>query len=300
MGFVINLKAETGLVDRSENTTRFYKDIKDFETFDREDEVKWFTLMKEGTPEERKYAREYIINCNQRLVVAAAKNYATTDTLTDYINEANFGLMEAVDKFDITRGTKFASYAMWFILRAINTYKYDTSQTIRRSNYQKTFHVLSKARNKFMQENERIPTDDELLEIVNNVYGKDIKDKNDLLDIHTSSIDVDTDDDDNISTFGDITDYNRVSASYNDYEEESSNEYNSELVDSLLEVLKPRERQIIKMRFGLYEDNGLRREYEINEIAEKIGITSERVRQLESSALQQLREEYGSRISSIL
>ena len=299
MGFVINLKAETGLVDRSENTTRFYKDIKDFETFDREDEIKWFTLLKEGTPEERKHAREYIINCNQRLVIAAAKNYATTDTLTDYINEANFGLMEAIDKFDITRGTKFASYAMWFILRAINTYKYDTAQTIRKTNYSKTFHVLSKARNKFMQENERIPTEDELLDIVNNVYGKDIKDKNDLLDIYTASIDVDTDDDDT-SAFGDITDYNRASASYNDYEEESSNEYNSALVDSLLEILKPRERQIIKMRFGLYEDNGLRREYEISEIAEKIGITSERVRQLENEALKQLREEYGSRISNLL
>lgn len=299
MGFVINLKADTGLVDRSENTTRFYKDIKDFETFDREDEVKWFTLMKEGTPEERKHAREYIINCNQRLVVAAAKNYANTENLTDYINEANFGLMEAVDKFDVSRGTKFASYAMWFILRAINIYKYDTSQAIKKTNYSKTFHVISKARNKFMQENERNPSDDELLEIVNEVYGKDIKDKNDLLDTRMASIDVETDDDDTL-VFGDITDFNRASASYNEYEEESTNDYNSALVDSLLEILKPREREIIKMRFGLYEDNGLRREYELNEIAEKIGLTPERVRQLEASALQQLREEYGSRLSSIL
>ena len=299
MGFVINLKADTGLVDRSENTTRFYKDIKDFETFDREDEVKWFTLMKEGTPEERKHAREYIINCNQRLVVAAAKNYANTENLTDYINEANFGLMEAVDKFDVSRGTKFASYAMWFILRAINIYKYDTSQAIKKTNYSKTFHVISKARNKFMQENERNPSDDELLEIVNEMYGKDIKDKNDLLDTRMASIDVETDDDDTL-VFGDITDFNRASASYNEYEEESTNDYNSALVDSLLEILKPREREIIKMRFGLYEDNGLRREYELNEIAEKIGLTPERVRQLEASALQQLREEYGSRLSSIL
>ena len=150
-----------------------------------------------------------------------------------------------------------------------------------------------------MQENERNPSDDELLEIVNEVYGKDIKDKNDLLDTHMASIDVETDDDDTL-VFGDITDFNRASASYNEYEEESTNDYNSALVDSLLEILKPREREIIKMRFGLYEDNGLRREYELNEIAEKIGLTPERVRQLEASALQQLREEYGSRLSSIL
>ena len=98
MGFVINLKADTGLVDRSENTTRFYKDIKRFQPFTREEEVKWFTILKEGTPSERKHAREYIINCNQRLVIAAAKNYANTNNLTDYINEANFGLIKAVDK----------------------------------------------------------------------------------------------------------------------------------------------------------------------------------------------------------
>jgi RNA polymerase primary sigma factor len=299
MGFVINLKADTGLVDRSENTTRFYKDIKDFETFDREDEIKWFTLMKEGTPEEKKHARDHIINCNQRLVVAAAKNYATTENLTDYINEANFGLMEAVDKFDPTRGTKFASYAMWFILRAINIYKYDVSQPIKKTNYSKTFHVISKARNKFMQDNERTPSDDELLEIVNDVYGKDIKDKNDLLDTYMTSIDTEMDDEETTS-YGDITDYNRASASYNEYEVESSGDYNSKLVDSLLEILKPREREIIKMRFGLYDDNGLRREYELNEIAEKIGITPERVRQLEISALKQLRAEYGSRINDIL
>lgn len=298
MGFVINLKADTGLVDRSENTTRFYKDIKDFETFDREDEVKWFTLMKEGTPEERKRAREHIINCNQRLVVAAAKNYATTENLTDYINEANFGLIEAVEKFDVTRGTKFASYAMWFILRAINIYKYDVSQPIKKSNYSKTFHVISKAKNKFMQSNEREPNEEELLDIINKVYGKDIKDKNDLLDIRTPSIDIESDDDD--AMFGDVIDYNKASASYNDYEKTTSDDYNSALVDSLLDILKPREKEIIKMRFGLYEDNGLRREYELNEIAEKIGLTPERVRQLEISALKQLREEYGNRINGLL
>lgn len=299
MAFVINLKAETGLVDRSENTTRFYKDIKDFETFTREDEVKWFTLMKEGTTKEKKMAREHIINCNQRLVVAAAKNYATTETLTDYINEANFGLMEAVDKFDISRGTKFASYAMWFILRAINAYKYGISQPIKKTNYSKTFHVISKARNKFMQENERVPTDDELFDIVNEVYCKDIKDKNDLLDTYMTSIDTDMDDEDNTS-FGDITDYNRASASYNEYEAKSTDDYNSKLVDSLLEILKPREKEIIKMRFGLCDDNGLKREYEISEIADKIGITTERVRQLEASALEELRKEYGNRINDIL
>lgn len=299
MAYIINLKADNGIVGRSENTTRFYKDIKDFETFTKEDEVKWFTLLKDGTPKEKEFARDYIIKCNQRLVIAAAKSYANTDNLTDYINEANFGLMEAVDKFDVTRGVKFVSYAMWFILRAINTYKYDTLQVVKKTNYSKTFHVLSKAENKFIQENERNPSDEELLEIVNEVYGKGIKDKSDVIKTNFESID-DIPLEDETNKVKSVFDFNRASASKNDYEKKETDEYNASLVESLLSILKPRERDIIKMKFGLYDDNGLRREYEIKEIAEKIGITSERVRQLEASALKQLKEEYGSRMSDIL
>ena len=317
MPLVINLKAETGLVDRSENTTRFYKDIKNYKPFDKDEEIEWFTKLKEAkdnmkrlekSVDRKSYVRacrdyekirEHIILCNQRLIIAAAKNYSTTGTLTDYIDEINFGLIEAIDKYDVSKGVKFASYAMWYIIRAINTYKYGDEEMVQKSNLYKTFHVMSKAKNKFMQENEREPTTDELLEILNDVYGKDIKDKNDLLDLNYASIDVDsTDDDDNYSG-GDMVNYNRTSASYNDYEKTETNEFNTKLISSLLTVLNPREKQIIQMRFGLYDDNGLHREYELNEIASVIGLTSERVRQLELEAMKTLREEYARRISEL-
>ena len=317
MGFVINLKAETGLVDRSENTTRFYKDIKNYKPFDKDEEIEWFTKLKEAKENMKRLeksldresyvkacrdyekVREFIILSNQRLIIAAAKNYSTTDTLTDYIDEINFGLIEAIDKYDVSKGVKFASYAMWYIIRAINTYKYGDAEMVQKSNLYKTFHVMSKAKNKFMQENEREPSTDELLEILNSVYGKDIKDKNDLLDLNYASIDVDASDDDDNYSGGDIVNYNRASASYNDYEKTETNEFNSKLISSLLTVLSPREQQIIKMRFGLYEDNGLHREYELNEIAEILGLTSERVRQLELGAMKTLREEYEKRLSEL-
>lgn len=316
MGFVINLKAETGLVDRSANTTRFYKDIKDYKPFDKEEEVKWFTKLKEAKENLKKVEksidresymrayrdynkiREHIALCNQRLVIAAAKNYSTTDTLTDYINEINFGLMEAIDKYDVSKGVKFASYAMWYIIRSINTFRYGDSEMVKKSNLYKTFHVISKAKNKFMQEFEREPTIDELLDIMNKDYGKDIKDKYDLLDLNYASIDVETDDEDTFA-FGDVTEFNRASAAYNGYEKEETNDFNSKLISSLLTILSPREKQIIQMRFGLYDDNGLHREYELSEIAEIIGITSERVRQLEASAMKALRSEYEKRIKGL-
>ena len=108
MGLVINLKADTGLVDRSENTTRFLKDVKDFPTLTREEEIEWFTKYKHGTKEEKEIARDYIMLCNQRMIIAAAKKWAKTDTLMDYVNEANFGLNEAIEKFDPSKKTLYA------------------------------------------------------------------------------------------------------------------------------------------------------------------------------------------------
>lgn len=298
MGLIINLKADTGLVDRSENTTRFLKDIKDYPTFTRQDEVKWFTILHNGTEEERKHAKEYIMLCNQRMAVAAAKKWATTDTLMDYVNEANFGLSEAIDSFDETVGTKFASYAMWYILRAINNYNNGDNQLVKKTNQSKTFHVIAKATNEFLQANERMPTSDELLEIINTKYNKDIKDKNDLLTFHYTKIDVDEQNSEETTYVGDVADYNRVSASYNDYVTEENNEFNRAVVGSLLSKLSPRKQEIIKMRFGLYEDNGLKREYEREEIGQKLGLTSERVRQLEIEAMKEMKEEYLKKIKT--
>lgn len=314
MGYIINLKADTGLVDRSENTTRFYRDIKDYRPFDIEEEKRWFTKLKlakeriktidkqdnanyQKAVNEYDKIRDYIVLCNQRLVISAARNYSSTDTLTDYIDEINFGLLEAVDKFDVDRGVRFNSYAMWYVKRAINAFKYGDFEMVKKTNLYKTFHVMAKAKNKFMQENEREPSDDELLDILNNDYKKNIKNKHDLLDINYSSIDYEAQDGDENANSGDVAYYNRMSASYNNYETTEIHEFNTKLTSSLLSVLPKRERQIIEMRFGLYGDKTLRREYEIGEISEIIGLTSERVRQLELHALKTLKEEYKNRIN---
>ena len=288
MSLVINLKADTGLVDRSENTTRFLKDVKDFPTLTREEEIEWFTKYKHGTKEEKEIARDYIMLCNQRMIIM------------DYVNEANFGLLEAMDRFDTTHNVKFASYAMWFIKRAINKYICGDLQVVKRPNYSKTFHVLSKATNDFLQKNERTPSPDELFEIVTVKYGKDIKDKNDILDLKVSYVDESANDEDESPNYGDVAAYNRASASYNEYEEKEEEEFNKKVVSSLLSKLSPRKQQIIKMRFGMYEgDNGLRREYEREEIGQIIGLTSERVRQLELEAMDEMKAEYLRKVKKL-
>lgn len=185
MSLVINLKADTGLVLRSDNTTRFYKDIKKFDVMTREEENEWFTMFidakkkietaKEAgdhaTVEEMtnfaQQIKDLIVNSNLRLCVAAAKNWASTDTLMDYVNEATRGLMLAVDKFDPARGVKFASYAMWFIKREIEVYHHGTAPIVHRTNNAKTWSLVSKTASDFTQKNERPPSQEELFELVN-------------------------------------------------------------------------------------------------------------------------------------
>jgi RNA polymerase primary sigma factor len=302
MPLIINLKSDTNIVDRSENTVRFYDDIKKYPILTKEEEEKWFRILSDGTEEEKKKAREYIWLCNQRLAISAAKKWANTDNLTDYINEANIGLAEAIDKFDITKGTKFCTYAMWFIKRAINNYNNDISPIVRKTNLSKTFHVVSRVTNEFIQNNERNPTSDELKEQINKKYkAKDIKDKNDLLGIHIARMDdVGGDADDSNANFTDLMDYNRISSSVNEYEVVSSDEYNKNLIDNLLKILAPREQKLIKMRFGLIEINGIKREFELSEVAEELSLTTERVRQLEAEVLKKLRKAYGNMISDLV
>jgi len=318
MALVVNLKqTDTGLVCRSENTKRFYNDIRKYDVPDKEEEIKMFAefakyrnLLNEAKENHdleaiKRYepkmikARGLIIAANQRLCVAAAKNWATTDTLMDYVNEANIGLAEAVDKFDHTRGFKFASYAMWYVKRAIEEYHHNVKPIVHRTNNSKTWSIVSKASSEFMQENERNPSAEELLDIVNKKLKKGIKDKNDLLNLHVTMVDdYSPSDEESTVGFADLMDYNRASSSANDYEAKSESDFQKTMVSSLLEILTPREQKVIQMRFGLIEVNGIKREFELSEVALELGLTSERIRQMETAILAKLKREYEERIFS--
>ena len=296
MPMLVNISTNNGKICRTDNTTRFYKEVNKYPTLSKEDEIEWFRKLHNGTDEEKSFAREYIINCNQRLVISVAKQWATPDNLTDYINEINIGLIEAVERFDETRGVRFCSYAMWYMVRAVNRFNNETLPMVRRTNQSKTFHVIAKARNKFSQENEREPSDKELMDILNTEYNKDVKDKYDVMDIRSVSID-DTSSSDDSYKVNETTLFNDKTSSINEYEVKIDGEYNAALIESLLNCLPEREKKVIKLRFGLVETNGVKRCLGFSDIAEELGITAERVRQLSVSGLKKIKEEYRRRLS---
>ena len=286
---VVNLKSPTtDYFERTETLTRYYEDIRKYDVMSEEKEVEMFNLFKNGNKQEQEYARNFIINANQRFVVAMAKRFATNENILDLISEGNIGLIEAMKDFDVTKGNKFITFAVWYVRRAINNYCINYGNLVKKTNLSKTYHVIAQATNKFIQTEYRQPTLEELLEIVNKEHKADIKSIEDIIDTKISSIDEGFNSEDDDAAFGEMSLYNSYSSSFNEYEKISNDDFNNKLISSMLGKLPEREKTIIKMVFGI----GYYREYELQEIAEELGLTTERVRQIKNSVLKEIKEKY--------
>ena len=291
---VVNLKTNVSeCLDRSENLSRYYNDIKQYRVMTADEEREWMDIYAHGLPEEREIAKQQILNSNQRFVVAMAKKYGTNENVMDLISEGNFGLMEALEHYDVTKDAKFTTYAVHYVRRAINSYLINHGNLIRKTNYSKTFHIVSQATNKFIQEEHRNPTQAELADILINKYKVKIKDLCDIVDTRFISIDDASNKDEENTNFGDINLYRTSSASNNQYESESTKDFNTVLINNMLNKLPEREQEIIKLVFGI----GHEREYELQEIAQKLNLHQERVRQLKNSAIEKMKKFYKSALA---
>jgi RNA polymerase primary sigma factor len=213
---VVNLKSPTtDYFERTETLTRYYEDIRKYDVMSEEKEVEMFNLFKNGNKQEQEYARNFIINANQRFVVAMAKRFATNENILDLISEGNIGLIEAMKDFDVTKGNKFITFAVWYVRRAINNYCINYGNLVKKTNLSKTYHVIAQATNKFIQTEYRKPTLEELLEIVNKEHKADIKSIEDIIDTKISSIDEGFNSEDDDAVFGDMSLYNSYSSSFN-------------------------------------------------------------------------------------
>lgn len=293
---VVNLKSPTtDYFERTETLTRYYEDIRKYDVMSEEKEVEMFKLFKNGNKQEQEYARNFIINANQRFVVAMAKRFATNENILDLISEGNIGLIEAMKDFDVTKGNKFITFAVWYVRRAINNYCINYGNLVKKTNLSKTYHIIAQATNKFIQTEYRQPTLEELLEILNKEHKADIKSIEDIIDTKISSIDEGFNSEDDDAVFGEMSLYNSYSSSFNEYEKISNDDFNNKLISSMLGKLPEREKTVIKMVFGI----GYYREYELQEIAEELGLTTERVRQIKNSVIKEIKEKYKNVMSNM-
>jgi len=290
----LNLKNQNvGFVERTEVVKQYFKSISKYKILTQEEELELFRIIKEGSnQDEINEAKHKLIVCNQLLVCSVARKLTTSDQFLDCVSEGSLALLTAIEKFDPNKGVRFSTYATPYIYRDISQYLRDMDPSIKKTNVSKTYHYIPQAVNKFIQTNEREPTDEELMEILNTEYNQNIKDPQDVRVMTMFSIDEDFNNDSEDEITPAMYAFNDYSAVGNDYESEAEKEYNKEFLSTLLTVLTPREQTIIKKSFGIGES----REYEAQEIADEIGLTPERVRQLKNSAMKRLQEEFKNRM----
>ena len=225
-------------------------------------------------------AREHLIRANSRLVISVAKKYIGRGVpFLDLIQEGNIGLIRASNKFDYKRGHKFSTYATWWIRQAVTRAIADQSRTIRVPVHMgDQINKMLRISHQLTQQLGRSPTPEELaaeMEIP-------VRKVEQMLDVarRPLSLEMPTDDEEE-STLGDFVEDTESPAP----PDEVSSAMLRDLLLEILVDLPPREVKILQMRYGLLDGQT----YTLEEVGKKLGVTRERVRQIEAQALSRLR-----------
>ena len=254
----------------------YLREIGKYNLLSREEEIKLAEAALKGD----KDAKEALVNHNLRLVVSVAKRYMGRGlTLLDLIQEGNVGLIKAVDKYDVSKGFKFSTYATYWIKQAISRAVMDQARNIRIPvHIIEMMSSIKKTEREFQQKNGREPKKEEVAAILNIDLSK-------IKEIYawmkdTTSLDIVVGDDEDV-TVGSFIEDESVPNEFVTVEEDDRNV----AIRNILDTLNEREKIIITHRFGI----GLDRAETLDEIGKKLKLSRERVRQIEEGALRKLR-----------
>ena len=277
------LKITKSITNReSASLDKYLQEIGREELISVEEEVELAQRIRKGDQE----ALEKLTRANLRFVVSVAKQYQNQGlSLPDLINEGNLGLIKAAEKFDETRGFKFISYAVWWIRQSILQALAEQSRIVRLPlNQVGALNKINKAQSSFEQENERMPSPEELAEIVDIPHEK----ISDTMRVSGRHVSVD-------APFVEGEDNSLLDVLVNDDSPNADrglvNESLNTEIERALQTLAPREREIVKSFFGI----GCQ-EMTLEERGERFGLTRERVRQIKEKAIRKLKNNTRSKL----
>ena len=287
-GVVIKSSGEIEVTDAAKNiptddpVRMYFKEIGKVPLLTAEEERELAIRIEQGDEE----AKKKLCESNLRLVVSIARRYLNRGlSFLDLIQEGNLGLIKAAEKFDETRGFKFISYAVWWIRQSILQALAEQSRIVRLPlNQVGSLNKINKALSKFEQENERMPSSEELSEMIDVPKDKIA----DTLRVSGRHVSVD-------APFVEGEDNSLLDVLVNNDSPSADrglvNESLNKEIERALSTLTPRERDIVKSFFGI----GCQ-EMTLEEIGERFGLTRERVRQIKEKAIRRLKNNSKSKL----
>ncbi len=278
------LKITKSITNReSQSLEKYLQEIGREDLITAEEEVRLARLIKDGD----QVALDRLTKANLRFVVSVAKQYQNQGlSLPDLINEGNLGLIKAAKRFDETRGFKFISYAVWWIRQSILQALAEQSRIVRLPlNQVGSLNKISKAFSKLEQEFEREPSADELATVLEVSTDK----VTDTMKVSGKHVSMD-------APFANGEDNSLLDVLENSDSPRADNllitESLQQEIDRSLSTLTEREREVIKLFFGIGMNHGLT----LEEIGAKFDLTRERVRQIKEKAIRRLRHKSRSNL----
>ena len=271
-----NVKVATPEVVVDNSIKIYMREMGQFSMLSADEEVKLAHRIAEGDQS----AKNELVEANLRLVVSLARHYQGCGlSYQDLIQEGNIGLIKAAEKFDVSKGFRFSTYASWWIKQALSRAIADQSRTIRIPVHMtENINKFKKTERELLNQLNREPKIKEIADAMG-ISEKQAKEIQSYI-VEPTSLDIQVGDDDDttIGSFIEDTHFVNPESAY-------IKESNGDVVNAVLDTLSDREANILRLRFGIDGKKAMT----LEEVGKEYGLTRERIRQIEAKALRKLR-----------